>query len=79
MNQSEFKAARSANRLELRNACKVGRAAFVSILNGQSDLMASCNPCDASRPLSLKVYFFKTNRLGYSFNFATHTYSKKAA
>lgn len=79
MLKSEFKAARSANRLALRNAYRRGHTAFSSALDCQSSLMNSCKPRDESRPSSLKVYFFKTDRLGYSFNFATQTYSRKAA
>jgi hypothetical protein len=78
MNQSEFKAARSLNRLELRNAFKKGRKAFGDSLNAQSNLMCRCTPL-IPMPPSLNIYFFKIDRLGYAFNHSDMTYSKKAS
>jgi hypothetical protein len=75
MLKEEFKAARSANRLTLRNARRASFSAYSEAVDTQPVLMLNCK-ARSTFPESIKVWAFKVNRLGYTFNHTTNSYSK---
>jgi hypothetical protein len=77
MLKSEFKAARSAHRLELRMAFRKCYPSFKEVLSNRSQIIKDCEkPID--RMESAAIWHFKTTRLGYTYDHNTHLYSKKS-
>jgi hypothetical protein len=75
MNQSEFKAIRSAHRLELRTSFRNCYDTFKQVVLNRSQLIKDCE-----KPLKsnhcVAVWHFKKTRLGFAYDWNTNTFSK---